>query len=366
MMDDEPRSLKATFASAEAKRHDLDHVYDATSPKYRDDLKFALERYQQCLDLISKVSLFSPNESLEDIATTDLPYLLVDYWVAELLQKISAPSPLDRLRVLGEVREAYERYLHLIDNYSLLSPSDAKLFESYNEGPTSFSTISTSDPTARRNAKIANFKVEKELKQKLEYLRQRPDYQDEGGDEEVIRAVHLSQIAFCTHMTFQFLESLNREVEVLAQVPLPLLPQTSSVADDERRRVDELRQEGISERLDPPLRRLQSSFNGSSGPLLTKQGKPLQPFTLLNNRQEIQQGVFRPGHNLPTMTIDEYLEEEKRRGGIIEGGGEASFRRSEPDEDDMDRVDAETMKAREWDEFTEANPKGSGNTLNRG
>ena len=66
------------------------------------------------------------------------------------------------------------------------------------------------------------------------------------------------------------------------------------------------------------------------------------------------------------MTIDEYLEEEKRRGGIIGGGGEQSGIRPEPDEDNLEKADAETVKARAWDEFKEENPKGSGNTLNRG
>ena len=66
------------------------------------------------------------------------------------------------------------------------------------------------------------------------------------------------------------------------------------------------------------------------------------------------------------MTIDEYLAEEKRRGGMVEGGGEQSGVRQEVDEDDLERADVETEKAREWDEFKEDNPKGSGNTLNRG
>jgi len=118
-----------------------------------------------------------------------------------------------------------------------------------------------------------------------------------------------------------------------------------------------------SDRLDPPVSRL---LSGNSGPILSQSGKPLKPFTLLDTRQSLQQGVFKPGHNLPTMTIDEYLEEERRRGGIIEGGGEASGRMPEPDEDNYEKADEETMKAREWDEFVEANPKGSGNTLNRG
>lgn len=80
----------------------------------------------------------------------------------------------------------------------------------------------------------------------------------------------------------------------------------------------------------------------------------------------MQQGVFRPDHSLPTMTIDEYLDEEKKRGGIIEGGGPQSGIQPEPNEDDMDKADEETMKARAWDEFKEENPKGSGNTMNMG
>ena len=102
------------------------------------------------------------------------------------------------------------------------------------------------------------------------------------------------------------------------------------------------------------------------GPLLDGKGKPLQPFTILDKRAQMRQGVFRPGHNLPTMTIDEYLEEEQRRGGIIDGGGNANAPQQELDEDDIRLVDEATMKARDWDEFVEANPKGAGNTINRG
>ena len=116
-----------------------------------------------------------------------------------------------------------------------------------------------------------------------------------------------------------------------------------------------------SDRLDRPV-----SHFGRGGPLLSKEGKPLQPFTITDKRSQMRQGVFRSGHNLPTMTIEDYLEEEKRRGGITDGGGTNQEPAAEPDEDNMELADQETMKARAWDEYTEANPKGSGNTLNRG
>lgn len=131
--------------------------------------------------------------------------------------------------------------------------------------------------------------------------------------------------------------------------------------DDPRRR--NASGSNYSERLDPPLSQLLNG--GKFGPILSKQGKPMQPFTLLDRRSQLQQGVFKPSHNLPTMTIDEYLEEEKRRGNVIQGGDQSAMQ-PEVDEDDMDKADEETMKARAWDEFTEANPRGSGNTLNRG
>jgi immunoglobulin-binding protein 1 len=55
-----------------------------------------------------------------------------------------------------------------VDSYGILNEQQKKLYNIYSEEPASFSTISTSDPNARRNAKIANFKQEKELKNKLE------------------------------------------------------------------------------------------------------------------------------------------------------------------------------------------------------
>ena len=363
-MDEEETSLKSVFDAAERKRLALENTFAANSPSYHDDLASALKSYEQCVHIIDKISLFSTNEGLEDLSTSSLPYLLVQYRIAELLQKVSTPSPLERKTTLNHTRGAYERFLQLLDNYAILSPADSKLLSQYNDDPSAFSTVPTKDPNARRNAKIANFRAEKELKQKLAYMRQSPRYVEDGGDEEAVRELHLANVAFCVHMAFQGLEGINREMEVLAQAPIPLMPQSATVEEDERRRrelVDNNNE--YSERLDTPLQQLHA---GAKGPILSREGKPLRPFTLTSNRQDLQRGVFRPGHNLPTMSIDEYLDEERRRGNIIEGGGEASLRQPEPDEDNMEKADEETMKARYWDEFTEDNPKGSGNTLNRG
>ncbi|KAK4231364.1 TAP42-like protein [Podospora fimiseda] len=371
-MDAEPRSLKATFADAESKRLNLPPppFPPSSSSDYADAINAAIADYKLCLDLISAAALFSSNESLEDLATSSLPFLLINYHIAELIQKQPATAPGNRKAILSSARRAYEQFLSLLHDYSLLSPTYSKLYTTYLSDPTAFSTISASaDPSTRRNLKISSFQQEKSLRQKLEYLRQNPQYSENGGDDELVRQVHLANIEYTTHLTFNALDSLNSEWSLLALAPVNPPPSHSSQSNpsDDRRR-SQTQDKSYSDRLDGPL--TLGGLGQKGGPLLSKTGKPLQPFVLTTtaqkNRQELAKGVFRPGHNLPTMTIDEYLEEERRRGGIIEGGGEASGMRPEPDEDDYEKADAETMKARAWDEYVEANPKGSGNTLNKG
>jgi hypothetical protein len=348
------RSLRSVFEEAEQKRTSLDNTYSSNSTTFRDNVVSAVQLYEQCLQIADRISLFSPNETLEDVNTADLQYLLLNNRIADLILRIN--DFCQRKPNLQRAQESYERYLKQLDSYDMLSKSDAALLEQYQEAPTSFSTASSADPAARRDTKIRRFKEEKALKQKLEYIRKNPSALQ--NDDSAYRELQLTEIAFCTHQTFQSLESIAQELHILSLAPPSPPPDATHIPADTRERVRA--GDGYSERLDAPL------SAGMRGPLLDSKGKPLRPFTLTSKRQNLRDGVFRPDHNLPTMSIDEYLEEERRRGGIIEGGGPQSGIRPQVDEDDMEAADRETMKAREWDEFVEANPKGSGNTLNRG
>lgn len=68
------------------------------------------------------------------------------------------------LRVFGQ----YQTFLARLEDYELLSSKDKKLYERYAANPSTFSLTSTQDPATQRDTKIARFKEEKELKQKLE------------------------------------------------------------------------------------------------------------------------------------------------------------------------------------------------------
>lgn len=295
----------------------------------------------------------------------------MDYVLAEMKIKTYGE---DRQSSLRESSQLLEDFLTRLDQYGLLGTSDRALFERFLEQRATFKIVSSNSPEEKRKIKIARFQEEKSLNQKLEvglygafrydksltdqYLRN--EAQKANIDDETIRSLNLAEVALSVNRAFSSIEAITQELEILSQMRHgePTLQESSS---DQRapKRSDE-----YSERLDGPT--TMAGLGRRGGPLLSSTGKPLQPFTLTDKRTQLRQGVFRSGHNLPTMSIDEYLEEERKRGGIIEGGGNANESQPEPDEDNLELVDAATMKAREWDEFVEANPKGAGNTLNRG
>lgn len=183
------------------------------------------------------------------------------------------------------------------------------------------------------------------------------------NDDSTLRRVQLTKISIGVHESFQSLESIAQELELLSSMP-DNIPQDPRSQDGDPRLRNNGMNDGYSDKLDAPLSQLLASRR--NGPILNQDGKLLKPFTLLDHRQRLQHGVFQPDHNLPTMTIDEYLEEERKRGGIIDGGGPQSGQREVVDEDDVDKADEATMKARAWDEFVEENPKGAGNRMNMG
>lgn len=78
------------------------------------------------------------------------------------------------------------------------------------------------------------------------------------------------------------------------------------------------------------------------------------------------------------MTIDEYLDIERQRGNIITGGGQASY--DKPTDSELLELDSEMdgtrhaekqaehkrEKDEKWAQYTDDNPKGYGNTTNKG
>ncbi|KAJ2975675.1 hypothetical protein NQ176_g5391 [Zarea fungicola] len=136
--EDEPQSIKDLYAEAEASRAALEYHRDPRSESFTTSLATTLAIYTRCRDQIAAVSLFSPNESLEDVATSSLPYMLLDLRLAEVVQRTPYVDPPQRKLLVRRARAAYDSFLSLVDSYSLVTGRYAKLLKRYREDPEKF------------------------------------------------------------------------------------------------------------------------------------------------------------------------------------------------------------------------------------
>ena len=72
IMTEESQSLGTALESADSQRNAIEALRDTNEPNYQDRLRATIAQYQQCLQVADSVALFSPNESLDDISTSDL------------------------------------------------------------------------------------------------------------------------------------------------------------------------------------------------------------------------------------------------------------------------------------------------------
>lgn len=71
------QSIKSLFSSAERHRKDIEASWDANTATYQQNLAATISTYEDCLKLADRLSLFSHNETLEDLTSGDLQYVSV-------------------------------------------------------------------------------------------------------------------------------------------------------------------------------------------------------------------------------------------------------------------------------------------------
>ncbi|KAL4067754.1 TAP42-like protein [Scleroderma yunnanense] len=340
---------------------------------------------------INALSLFSTNDVLEDISTKDLVYLTVPFVLFEVENRIRISDRNERIAHLFQVQRHLETFISSLESYGVVSDTEHTLH-------TQPSPIK--DAAKRREMKIKQYMAEKDLRARIETVQRRRRQQPPEGllsndfdlvrsllpsvsassssdDEEdpemddILREASLLSLRLLYIHACSQLQSLSQELELLRNTPT--LPPVSPPADEWRETDKD--QEAMW-RLD-----LTTRMTGR-GPLLDPTGKPLQPFTILPrgamDRSHLKAQVFSPGHRLPTMTVDEYLEIERQRGNILTGGGRQLEEKPTTSEQlaidsEMDRTvfgegksEEKRLRDEQWAQFKDDNPKGAGNMMNRG
>ncbi|ODQ46069.1 hypothetical protein PICMEDRAFT_17299 [Pichia membranifaciens NRRL Y-2026] len=355
-------------------------------------------------NLIEKADLFSENETLDEVSTSSLAYLLVSYKhgkfidsnaVSSQLGVDAEPAKRNRLRLvtlqivesmiwkfvslvvldlkigdsLGEEDEKFKGIYKWITAYSdirqrEISSHGTKGFVKLNE--LELINFKGAGPMARRDMKIDKWNLEKALGQKVKLI---GDTDDMVGkfDDEVVRKVRIDQLLLAVVESVSLLESNAMEREMLTNVQgsgddleqlniegMKLIsPETEDKDSRKSQNKGSIFDKGYTDKLE---------FSDNDKKLLSKEGKVLRPFTIVSSdkqRKELQNKVFGTGQVLPSMTVEELVEQELQNGGMVKPKEEEP----EIDEDDYEWQNKETRRLREWDDFTDSNKKGSGNKM---
>ncbi|KAJ6500761.1 TAP42-like protein [Mycena sanguinolenta] len=288
-------------------------------------------------------------------------------------------------------------FISNLENYEIIPESERAL---HAQDPTKIK-----DASSRRDLKIKQYQREKDLQARIEFatIRKRrgqlpvdgeteSDFdlissllpkRPEGGAEEeeedsesddILRETTLLLLPLYYVKAASQLLSLAQELELLQNAPRMPLPPPSRAEND--RRSKERAAEGDMWKLDAPSPR---GGPDGKGPLLDPTGKPLRLFMILpsgsSDHERSAAQVFGPGHHFPTMSIDEYLQIHRN---ILTGGGPGSENALTSSEqlaldaemdgskDGAEKDEMKCLKDENWAQLTDENPRGAGNTMNRG
>jgi len=299
---------------------------------------------------VEQLDLYSENEDFEEIATSDIKFLLLPALLGKLHQLRTVKDRSERPAILESSCENFKKFLRSCALYGVGNPRQLNRFLSDNELPGNEVKMgSDGNPdlghlVSTREEKIRKYKEEKERKEQISELQKN----EANLDDTDLRKYWKLQILQEIHNCLQQLDSIEQERKILKFM--------SSKACEAHKR-------------EKPLNR--------------NNNKSFTPFMLTKDR--MQANVFGQGYpSLPTMTLDEFYEREAAQGRMgnpqtqnkvvtgsrvgrpANGKEEESQEGGKPESEDDDDDEEKVMKQREMDEWRDEHRIGDGNRYRKG
>ncbi|XP_021763893.1 PP2A regulatory subunit TAP46-like isoform X1 [Chenopodium quinoa] len=374
------------------------HQLASDSTVDQESIRKGCEMLEKCEDMISRLGLFSTNETKEDISTANLKYILVPYYLGELTEKVSQE---DRVQILKASQAKLKEFVTFCEAMELLPEEES---ESSKQG--SYNTFAD-----KRAKKIARFKRQKAAESKLLEIKERRERRGrstrasalstpvEAGEEDVLdddgeeeREAWLTTISLAICKALDLLEMLKKEEEMLSAVERQIQDVgkefTESLLDERKSKVEGWHRDSATRaqytKPAPPITCATFAQDVLEGRATVSQAHEHkhQPLifgpasltgrNLTTERERMAAQVFQPGHRLPTMSIEEAGETEmdimntwqERTKKYIEEANSSWFndpiKPGPPEEDEDD--DAAVERARAFDDWKDDNPRGAGNS----
>lgn len=334
---------------------------------------------------VARQSLFSSNESLDDIATSSLPLFKLEHDLAMAYTKFPTAGIKEiavrgkNLKMACDLWTSFLQKLQAMEQLSkderaqyedLLQLSDENLNTNGDNNNDAAATAFRPPPLPDREAKIARFRAKQQAeneRNRLQAVKQRRVRMGmavtdelEGSDAEGLdRTLALTGISIAKAEALEEWASTVRE-----------LPMISRMVKEQEQQQGDSRYSGRSTESQQDRRQKEAP----RGPLkVTHITQDSTTGQLQFRKEEIRSNVFRPSWNQPTMSLEELAEKEVREAREREARQKEAevAAKDQPQrydrlvkdglEDNAELVDASAALDRKWDDFKDENPRGSGN-----
>ncbi|KAM0837132.1 hypothetical protein ACQ4PT_061870 [Festuca glaucescens] len=369
------------------------HALASSSSLDQEGIRRGVDLLRRCDDMVSKLGLFSSNETKDDVSTANLKYLLVPYYLGEMTEQVEQE---DRIPVLKASQDHLKEFISTCEALELVPENELEL--SRQGRPETAAN--------RREQKVARFRRQKAAETKLQEIRERKerrgrslraaalsapieageedDFEDDGEEE---REAWLATISLALCKAFDLVDMLKKEEEMLLAVKERKEKDGGAFARemlDERTQKAEAWHHNAASRApySKPANPItcatfaQDVIEGRASVSQAHDHKH-QPMIfgpaslvgggLTSERERMAAQVFQPSYRMPTMSIEEagltemkIMEEWQESTAKIIQEATSSWHKDDTSRAEDD-VDAEEEKARAWDDWKDENPRGAGN-----
>ena len=362
------------------------------------DIEKGIGILQDLQQRIACVGMFSKNEELEDLSTSSLELLSIEFHLGLAYSSSSSTTRSAKERKDNLIRsmDYHHSYLRRLEEMQILKdqPEIIKNYhqildmEEQQQQQTNHNNHTQSSSGQQstlmltqgqmREIKIARFRLKKNFTDETKRLasfrerRNRMNLSDEemldGYDTDTLqRTLLIVELTTNALASLEEIESSTREMTMLEM----------AVQMEQMRNI-ETKYKGTNNHnhnnTTNPHSYNQPPRNVNNKPLeLTHVTQDAQTGQLIFKKEQIRSQVFRPGWNQPTMSLAELGDRERaeaiereNRQKQAEQDAKLNPRRYEQLlkdglEDNADLVDASAKLDRDWDNWKEENPRGSGN-----
>ncbi|XP_071522111.1 immunoglobulin-binding protein 1 [Panulirus ornatus] len=327
------------------------------SDKLQEQIKEGIEGLVKTTVLVSELGVFSSNETLEEIPTSAIKFLLLPVLLGSLSLK---RTDVERLHVLQLANVYFRDFVKRCKQYEFIDtelPSTEDDEDSSDEAEAEKKSLPKASTkqgmpspeelqamARQREEKIRRFKKKKDLGNQLMDLKKALD--KPSHDEDILRNYYITLVRKFAYESVDELESVAMERKMLSKMK-------------------DLKMKGVL-----------------SSPEQVSELRPLKP--ILITKDALQKNVFGLGYpSLPTMTVEEFYDKRVKEGWFPEPRRdknclqdraasdpqaekeaqecEEEEREKEEEQDDPQKL----ARDREWDEWRDTHRRGWGNTYNR-